>query len=58
MRQSVRDIAAVMPNAKGYLVAHPKKPSPAEEHNWNLTAPDMFTQMVRAWITGQSLPVD
>ena len=58
MRQSVRDVAAVMPNAKGFLVAHPKKLSLAEEHNWNLTAPDMFTQMVKAWITGRPLPAE
>ncbi len=58
MRHSVRDIATAMPNAKGFLVDHPKKLSLAEEHNWNLTAPDMFTQMVRAWITGQTLPVE
>ncbi len=56
MRQSVRDIAAVMPNARGFLVAHPQKLSLAEEHNWNLTTPALFTQMVRAWITGQPLP--
>jgi hypothetical protein len=29
----------------------------AEEHNWNLSAPDLFTQMARAWMAGQSLPV-
>jgi pimeloyl-ACP methyl ester carboxylesterase len=58
MRQSVKDIATAIPTAKGYLVAHPKKLSLAEEHNWNLTAPDVFTQMVRAWITGQPLPVE
>lgn len=58
MRQSTRDIAAAIPTAKGFLVAHAKRLSLAEEHNWNLTAPDLFTQMVRAWITGQPLPVE
>ena len=58
MRQSVRDIAAAMPNAKGFLVAHPNKLSLAEEHNWSLAAPDLFTRMVRTWITGQLLPAE
>jgi len=58
MRQSVGDIAAAMPNAKGFLVAHPNKLTLAEEHNWSLAAPDLFTQMVKAWITGKSLPVE
>jgi hypothetical protein len=30
--------------------------SVAQEHNWNLVAPDLFTQTVRAWITDQKLP--
>jgi hypothetical protein len=29
----------------------------AEKHNWNLSAPGLFSQMARAWIAGQSLPV-
>jgi pimeloyl-ACP methyl ester carboxylesterase len=58
MRQSVRDIANAMPTAKGFLVSHPRKLSLAEEHNWNLTAPDLFTQMVRAWLTNQPLPAE
>jgi pimeloyl-ACP methyl ester carboxylesterase len=57
MRQSVRDIAEAIPTAKGFLVAHSQKLSLAEEHNWNMTAPDLFTQMVRAWITDRPLPV-
>jgi hypothetical protein len=28
----------------------------AEEHNWNLVTPDLFTESVRAWITDQPLP--
>jgi len=58
MRQSVADIAALMPNAKGFLVAHSNNLSLAEEHNWNLTAPGLFTSMVRTWITGQQLPLE
>jgi hypothetical protein len=58
MCQSVRDIATAIPAAKGFLVAHPQKMSLAEEHNWNMTAPDLFTRMVRAWITGRPLPAE
>jgi pimeloyl-ACP methyl ester carboxylesterase len=56
MRQSARDLAAAIPGSQAYEVVHTRKLSLAEEHNWNLTAPDLFTQMVRAWITDQSLP--
>ena len=58
MRQSVRDIASAIPTAKGYLVAHSRKLSLAEEHNWNMTVPELFTQMVRAWITERPLPAE
>jgi pimeloyl-ACP methyl ester carboxylesterase len=56
MRASVADIAGAIPTAQGYLVAHPQSLALAEEHNWSLTAPALFNQMVRAWLTGQPLP--
>jgi pimeloyl-ACP methyl ester carboxylesterase len=56
MHQSIRDVAAAIPGAKGYLVYHARKMSLNEEHNWNLSAPELFTHMVRAWIEGQPLP--
>ncbi|HSD82599.1 MAG TPA: alpha/beta hydrolase [Anaerolineae bacterium] len=49
MRESVRDLLAAMPSAKGYLVT-------GAIHNWSLQLPDLFTQAVRAWITGRALP--
>ena len=58
MRQSVRDIATAIPSAKGFLVAHSRTLSVAEEHNWSMTTPDLFTQMVRIWIAGKPLPVE
>lgn len=58
MRQSARDLAAALPNAQAYEVAHAKRMSLAEEHNWNLTAPDLFNHMLRAWLTGQPLPAE
>jgi pimeloyl-ACP methyl ester carboxylesterase len=57
MRQSARDLAKALPNGRAYEVLHKKKMSTAAEHNWNMTAPDLFTQMMRAWIAGQPLPV-
>jgi len=56
MRQSARDLAAAIPSARGYEVRHTKRLSLAEEHNWNMQAPELFTRMVRAWITDQPLP--
>ncbi len=49
MKESVRDLLAAMPNAHGYVVS-------GAIHNWSLQLPDLFTQTVRAWITGQVLP--
>jgi pimeloyl-ACP methyl ester carboxylesterase len=56
MRQSARDIAVAIPGSKAYEVLHVRNMSVAEEHNWSLTAPELFTQTIRAWITNQSLP--
>ena len=56
MHQSMLDIAGVLPNAKAYEVHHPAKMSMAEEHNWSLTAPDLFTETVRAWLSSDPLP--
>jgi pimeloyl-ACP methyl ester carboxylesterase len=56
MRASVADIARAIPTAQGYLVAYPQSLALAEEHNWSLTAPVLFNQTVRAWLTGEPLP--
>ena len=56
MHQSVRDIAGAIPGSKGCLVNHTGKMSLAEEHNWSMTAPELFTRTVRAWIERQPLP--
>jgi pimeloyl-ACP methyl ester carboxylesterase len=56
MKQSARDLAAALPNARGYLVTHRQKLSLAQQHNWNLNAPDLFTRTVRAWIEDKPLP--
>lgn len=56
MRQSARDLAQALPNAQAYAIVHAKKLTVAQEHNWNLTAPELFTATVRAWFTHQPLP--
>ncbi len=56
MTQSVSDIVAALPNAKGYLVHHSRRMSLAQEHNWSITTPELFTRTVRAWLQGQPLP--
>jgi pimeloyl-ACP methyl ester carboxylesterase len=47
MRQSARDLAAAIPGAQAYEVVHTRKMSLAEEHNWSLTAPDLFPDGAR-----------
>jgi pimeloyl-ACP methyl ester carboxylesterase len=56
MTESVGDIVAALPNAKGFLVQHPGKLSLAEQHNWSITAPELFTRTLRAWIEDKPLP--
>jgi pimeloyl-ACP methyl ester carboxylesterase len=56
IHQSIKDVAAAIPKAKGYLVHHTQRLSLSEEHNWNLAAPELFIRTVRAWIGGQPLP--
>jgi pimeloyl-ACP methyl ester carboxylesterase len=56
MLQSVRDVAAAIPGAQARLVHQTRKLSLAEQHNWSMTVPDLFTCTVRAWIEEQSLP--
>lgn len=56
MHQSIQDVAEAIPGAHGYLVHHTKRMPLNEEHNWNLSAPELFTRTVRAWIEGWPLP--
>jgi len=56
MKQSVRDLVAALPCAKGGLLNLGKSSSMAKEHNWALTAPELFAQTVRAWIEEKPLP--
>ncbi len=56
MKASARDLAAALPNARG-MVARVGRDA-ATAHNWNLTAPEIFTAALRAWLTDQPLPAE
>jgi len=56
MQQSARDLVAALPTACGALLNLGPKASLASEHNWALTAPDLFARTVRAWIEEKPLP--
>ncbi len=56
MRASARDLAAALPNACLRRVSHTEKWALAEEHNWSMKAPKLFSAVVRAWVTGAPLP--
>jgi hypothetical protein len=58
MLQSVQDIMNAIPTAKGFLIAPNRKLSLAEERNWNMTASDLFNQMIRVWIADHPLPTE
>jgi pimeloyl-ACP methyl ester carboxylesterase len=58
MKQSVRDLVAALPHAKGGLVNLGKKSSMAKEHSWALTVPELFAQTIRAWIEEKPLPAE
>lgn len=56
MQQSVRDLVAALPYARGALLSLGPNSSMAKEHNWALTAPDLFARALRAWIEEKPLP--
>jgi pimeloyl-ACP methyl ester carboxylesterase len=47
--EAIAAITSIMPNAQGYL-------APGLSHGWNVEAPDLFSEMIRAWINGRPLP--
>jgi pimeloyl-ACP methyl ester carboxylesterase len=49
IKQTVVTIPKLMPNAQGRL-------APGRGHGWNIEAPDLFTTMIRAWVSGTPLP--
>jgi pimeloyl-ACP methyl ester carboxylesterase len=57
MKQSGRDLLAVLPKARGVMVAVGPKSTLRMEHNWAMTAPGFFNSAVRAWVEDTPLPV-
>ncbi len=49
MRRSMAAVAATMPNAEAVI-------APGVGHGWNGEAPELFSRMIRAWLTGTPLP--
>lgn len=47
--QAVTAIPQIMPNAEGCI-------APGLGHGWNIENPNLFNEMVRAWITSEPLP--
>ena len=56
MKQSACDIEVALPDAKAYLLDLGKSSSLAAEHNWALSAPQLFAKTVQAWMKSQPLP--
>jgi pimeloyl-ACP methyl ester carboxylesterase len=51
MRDSVLELTAALPNAKGYLIS-------GADHAYLFAEPDRFTGILRAWLNSQQLPED
>jgi pimeloyl-ACP methyl ester carboxylesterase len=56
MKQSGQDLLAVLPNARGVMISLGAKSSLAMEHNWAMTAPELFSATLKAWIEDRPLP--
>jgi pimeloyl-ACP methyl ester carboxylesterase len=56
MRRSTADVAAAIPGAEAREVFLTGKAPVAQQHNWSMTEPELFTGMVRAFIAGRALP--
>jgi pimeloyl-ACP methyl ester carboxylesterase len=56
MRRSTADVAAAIPGASACEVVHARKLSLAQEHNWNMTEPELFNETIRDFIEGRPLP--
>ncbi|MDR3573671.1 MAG: alpha/beta hydrolase [Anaerolineaceae bacterium] len=56
MKQSAQDLLAVLPNARGVIVSLGAGASLVQEHNWAMTAPQLFNDTLKAWIEDLPLP--
>ncbi len=58
MRESARMLAAALPDARAMLLDLRSGSSMRVEHNWAMTAPDLFAQTVRGFVKGSPLPAE
>jgi pimeloyl-ACP methyl ester carboxylesterase len=56
MKRSARELLAKLPNSKGAMVSLGKGSRLAAEHNWAITAPDLFNRTLLAFLEDRSLP--
>lgn len=56
MRSSAHEIAAALPSGQAVQIDLGKGSSLRQEHNWALTAPELFAHTLSAWVNDQSLP--
>lgn len=56
MKQSARDLAAALPQARLGWLGERIGATMAAQHNWALTAPTIFAQTVRSWMEDLPLP--
>jgi pimeloyl-ACP methyl ester carboxylesterase len=49
IKESARDLVKVLPNSSAYIV-------PKFGHVWNIESPELFNQVLRSWMTENSLP--
>lgn len=54
MQESARDLVVALPDARGVIIDAGR--TLAENHNWNMHAPDLFNRMVQAWVDKTPLP--
>jgi pimeloyl-ACP methyl ester carboxylesterase len=58
MKESARDLLSVLPNAHGVVVDLGSKATFGQEHNWALTAPELFSTAISAFIEDKPLPTE
>lgn len=51
MYNSAKDLISAIPNSKGYLVK-------GVGHSFSFDAPDLYSKILRAWLTDKQLPTD
>ena len=56
MQESGRDLLKTLPNARGVIVSLGPRATLVREHSWAMTAPDLFTATLKAWIEDRPLP--